>query len=405
MDPERARWIHLKSGGQAGTTKGSMNEQLLSIWFQPPNGMKFRHDDPAGTDSSCVTLSSKDNKEIVLCVRLGHKRNSPTGKGAVTAVVDVREGAKETCFSLAVACAHLDAKSDQKREKEASDIHKTLLEEPHTTRQNMAVCEETNGYIILGDLNYRLRQHELDAANKGQLFTTQDMLLAIKDHIRPKSENVGPAKPQSIFEKIDLLSKRVPGLEEYRCNSIAFQPPTYKAHTSLIYEGEKPHRNICKMFLEKAAGMEGSYFDFTLRQLLGTCYAGWMEETSSGLQKAWPVRSKHDEDLLQLGWLDRVCWKTNSPYIVTEDKDFARTAWRFAANILDDVTNSDESDHLPTFSKFHFEESASGSSQRSSRTSSRPSQKSRTSRHSQRSNRLSRSSRKPSRPSSHRQSL
>eukprot|EP00928_Gymnodinium_smaydae_P098348 TRINITY_DN9123_c1_g3_i1.p1 TRINITY_DN9123_c1_g3~~TRINITY_DN9123_c1_g3_i1.p1 ORF type:complete len:540 (-),score=50.02 TRINITY_DN9123_c1_g3_i1:121-1644(-) len=352
------KWEHITTAfhrGKTDTTTVKVNAQVLSIWFQPPKGMKVKR--MAGENAQCATLQNKHtNEKIEICALTSYARNSIPGKGAVTGVVEVREKGKRTCFSLSVACAHLSSKNDMERKRDAEHIDQWLrhAERPVAKNEVGNVCPDTNAFLILGDLNYRLRQSHLDAQwkemRKEGSFTTDNMLEAIDKRI----EHGAYPPDRDIFQAVDRLREGIPGTDDYTCNSIAFQPPTYKADTTILAEDDeetedkegeektKQKEEACKMLIKEAARTQGS--DYDLRDLIGLCYAGI--DFKDHAKSKWPVSKASDEDLLQLGWLDRVCWKVLPGYIVEEDTHFSSKAWHFVAETM--------SDHMPTFSKLTF---------------------------------------------------
>eukprot|EP00928_Gymnodinium_smaydae_P025976 TRINITY_DN20534_c0_g1_i3.p1 TRINITY_DN20534_c0_g1~~TRINITY_DN20534_c0_g1_i3.p1 ORF type:complete len:426 (-),score=45.64 TRINITY_DN20534_c0_g1_i3:354-1631(-) len=296
------RWHFLKEGAHHGQTKEVDNQQLLAIWFKPPEGFTIDYDmgnRSFESNTQCATLKDHYQEQvIVLCVRTDVVSNSKSGKGAAIAVVDVSFPREQSCFSLAVACAHLDSNTDEKRAEDAKNIHQHL--ERMKKGSDDAVCGSKAGNVILGDLNFRLHQSVLDAEKKAQ-FTTQDMLVAIAEHTQNERDD--------IFKAADPLLNGLPGTEDYTCNGIALQPPTYKV--------AETHHKFCKQLMSTTRGAETS--NSSQSDLVGMCYLGdlYMNLKSSAdkLQTApWPIVKKGD--MLQLGWLDRVCWKADAAFTV-----------------------------------------------------------------------------------------
>jgi len=246
--------------------------------------------------------------------------------------------------------------------------------------------------IILGDLNYRVNTWSAT-------FAVETVAGLVLDHMfEVKEEGDQLLRQFDTLPTSELMKPYSAGGFGFACNSIGTQPPTYKIGTS---EGA---RTACETLREaynehnkcKASRPGGNWGKIcrelhqrlrspkereAMIDLVLTCYNAAEKDKqslTSKWKKAWTKNKKRKEKLnmnmldvpmfeendtaedsppagwsskggdLQLGWLDRVCWRTfESPrYQIIEDEDFG---------IRHEMPHVEPmSDHLPQMARITF---------------------------------------------------
>jgi len=310
---DESRWILVSHGEHWGFAGGVQSAQMLTVLYRRGSGTSERQPAFVGTRQNWEQPGRGAFKKWItkdyqmpaagipgaLWADSAIHMNSKTGKGGVSALLDFEETQDFSRTSLALICAHLDSQSEEKRDDDFLKLlidgtrRKDVIHDRHllwshpallfdTTRQ---YSQKVDAVVILGDLNYRIRY---EGANFNyDLKNDEEMAELIGGNMRSVAAMDDPLNPKGANPKALVLdSPRGFGLE---CNQ-PFEKylPTYK----------RSDFGACEELNNALKGAEG-LTPYT-RALVKKCYTG-------GLEKKWKL--KESNKFLQMGWLDRMCWR------------------------------------------------------------------------------------------------
>eukprot|EP00928_Gymnodinium_smaydae_P017916 TRINITY_DN16835_c0_g5_i1.p1 TRINITY_DN16835_c0_g5~~TRINITY_DN16835_c0_g5_i1.p1 ORF type:complete len:490 (+),score=51.11 TRINITY_DN16835_c0_g5_i1:76-1545(+) len=364
---------HTQNNGMTGRTE--YNHQSLSILVRPPPGSKNVWLNDTGIDKDgrhCLSFQDgSNNAGAHVCIMMATKKTSWTGKGSAMALIDFVRGdlgdrwRPTLTFRLAVACAHLGANTDKERDAHTSTILDGLDSFNLNVRQDVVPYERLgiDGQIFMGDLNYRFRQSTLGHLNRMMIVNS------ILQHLRGSNvlTKADPLGKSDLDGNKEVGGKALRGLlvrsKGFTCNTPKYLPPTYKLMDAaacraffdcaqvfgkLSSATKKPEAQGTKT----ACG--GTDIGQDMFDLASACYSGqgldqMME--ARNMTSAWGITKGRSGDKMQLGWLDRVCWKTTDRnfqnFIAEEDVEFAKRMWHAAS--------AGSTDHLPVVAKLRIQ--------------------------------------------------
>lgn len=346
---------HAEHWGFAG---GENNAQIMSVFIRQPEDPEkelkiFAPPEDewsiSGKGGGLAMLSGDylmryANIFGLVTVHTSRHQTSSTGKGgaSVDLVWDATpERAKSRHQFL---CAHLDSESDDKRRDGLAQMFAKMRTENKAERREVAqnlrlmwdmsakADGRTDAVVVMGDLNFRLSSQYLDeiatgipqedVALMGQQMTIETRLQGLLSS-RDGLQKLALADPLNLRSKAPSWLVSQDSLK-FQCNKpYSAYLPTYK-----LYDAQS-----CADLND--AIESNSATESRRKSLALKCYGKKVQE--NGNVWAYKIGTKNKGRELQVGWLDRFCWRnTFASYerieIVKEE------GW----------ANSLGSDHMPT---------------------------------------------------------
>ncbi|CAE7424070.1 Kcnh7 [Symbiodinium sp. CCMP2592] len=337
-----AQWKEVAHGQHWGAAGGNINAQMASLFARRPLNGEF-----IGNSSEVISMTpwssvlgpehhiafakaDASSEVLLFSTQTQVLASDYKGKGGVAMTLSFPASPARPATRVDFICAHLDSESANKRHMgityllsklRARDKKSKILSEEVISKsgelkkpcgifdRDSPTCdlpevegldEGPDAVIMLGDLNFRLRQGEL-GESENPLSTIEAQLLSPAG--RRKLAANDPLWDQSPFA--DSLVKSVEDNSGFgfTCNEpYTDYLPTYKRHGA----------QECKLLGEKLANCGGadhrqesaSYCHMDeLLNLTRNCY---MKPSKKDGNLTWAA--KHED--LQLGWLDRFCFRT-----------------------------------------------------------------------------------------------
>lgn len=355
-DPKlRERWALVSHAIHTGFVGGDLSAQILSVFIeQPQDGPKWEIlegtldqqkkkgwslagflPDTIMRRTWVMRRTSQYLHQKLMSVNTQIHQTSSTGKGGASATLSFDASETHGPFKIAITCAHLASEATIKRVKGAQ----SMLDEVGPVDAN----------VLLGDLNCRLYRDVPKAGIpsdlKDEAASLQLAKLIVTESGRRQLAIADPLNPNGI-QPDSLISQQtdVRFLDSFRahphrgfnfqCNQNYGSLPSYKRTGPpkfceyLAIALKRCHQSTNADKEEECAG---SYDNAKLAE---ACFAGvpakWTYK-NDGIQR---------DRFLQLGWLDRICLRTNgNPGFRMEfiDHERDRFDWAF-------ITGSD---HTP----------------------------------------------------------
>eukprot|EP00928_Gymnodinium_smaydae_P008427 TRINITY_DN13076_c0_g1_i2.p1 TRINITY_DN13076_c0_g1~~TRINITY_DN13076_c0_g1_i2.p1 ORF type:complete len:627 (-),score=39.47 TRINITY_DN13076_c0_g1_i2:46-1926(-) len=313
---DRSKWLLLSHGEHWGWTKMTSNAQMLTVLYRQTGDQSLRSAPYVGTRDDWK-LPGKGLKGFIKSDYLMpqvHIQNvvtassnihitSRTGKGGVSSLLQFQETQSWPKTSVAVVCAHLDSEKETSRDEGFAKLiagsmrrEGLYVESPQELFDHAAYSSpQVDALFVLGDLNYRIRYadaaYPYDITNDAQMAElyagSERKTMAIDDPLNPNG-----AKPNSfVLDAADGF-----GLE---CN----QPhrkylPTYRRFDT----------DACLKLNDALSRRPSGSLTKEMQDLTKKCFVG-------SLESEWKLKEKNR--FLQVGWLDRFCWRAVTDSILS----------------------------------------------------------------------------------------
>ena len=357
-----AEWKEVAHGEHWGAAGGNVNAQMASVFVRRPVDGKFM-----GNRSEVKSLTPWSNslghEEVMKFSRFDGTESEAfrvrtqviatdyKGKGGVAISLSFPETLARRATRIDFICAHLDSEAGKARHKGITymlsrvrsdqDRVSTWLQKdvlsgklrpcalfdrasPTCGLPEVSDIEAPpDAVVLLGDLNFRLRQGDVDVSEESPMAAE-----ILSPGGRRELAAQDPLWPQSPYADSLVKPVEADGFG-FSCNEpYAAYLPTYKRHGGAE----------CKLLGEQLRDCSSSYCkQDDLVNLTRSCY---MKRSKKDGNLSWAVKRTD----LQLGWLDRFCFRATSGREELMLSVIDDTAWMDTPGAEESESGSD---HMP----------------------------------------------------------